>query len=886
MSEFIVETTEKTSNTTDCSNSLRSPKAVFFVSREEFYENPLELIVQQRQTETDCSPEELLCEQNWKEGKLPADLYGHVFIVGAVGYFGSLKYEGSAHVVEPVKNSQNSNIRNSLINGEGMIYRLDFHQTPNHSSPEIGKAWMATRIVKTPDHYADLALWQNGDQNEYRKKWPHEYPELEFYNFYISRASVKLGARNFLNTAFLPMKFSDGTERLLITWDVGRPYEIDPRTLGFCGPIGWNSQWHAMIPLLQDISHEIFPLTLSSAHPAFDTHTDEMFTVNASKSLRNFFWLSRLLTFDAREFADRYLKLPWLKNLFQSLVKGLIQFVTFLESLLEEFLHWFGIESANAVYLKRWQGKGTSVDEWKVLRENGRPVAIKQSLHQMGISKDYILLADSAFKLVLEDVLPTFSTKNFTIEDIEKSLRSIHEYLSYPQLPYTQIYIVPRAQLKPGVKTVKAKEVTIAPETAHFLVDYENPDGKIILHAAHTAATDPAEFLRLDDKSIYDEEVTKELRARAGMFLAPMDASRIGSWSIDVATQTCQPVFVSDAESCQNLWAISLYAWRGFQPQQFTDIYWNCWGGWQELLSDFMVEMYKEYKNRLVCVDEVIDTIKKGKPANLLRTHIERKDSAPTKLSIADIYNFPPGFLGNSPQFVPRQGTDDPTEGYIVCTVIYSDNCLANKCELWIFDAKNLKSGPCYRLSHPKLNIGVTIHTTWLSKLETPPARTDYNVRSDYQEPVQKTNSEAIKTLFEKDVYPHFKPQERKMITLISKWKLLDGCPPELVTALQKLAEHSKSEPGNLMYMVNLPVPNPLDAHGKPLSPPPSPIPLNDQKEVVFIESYQDVEALSQHLQSKSFINFLTSNIKYFCQNPQNPGYPQTETEFLSEQFS
>ncbi len=744
----------------DPPKSPRLPKAVFSVSREEFYQKPLELIVQKRRTETeskDCSPEDILSDKCWELGQLPADLHGHVFIVGAVGYFGSPKYEGSPDVVEPVKDPQNPQIRNSLINGEGMIYRLDFHQNPHNPSPEIGKAWMATRIVRTPDHYADLALWQHGDENEYKKKWPQEYPKLQFYNFFLSRASVKLGARNFLNTAFLPMKFSDGTERLLVTWDVGRPYEIDPRTLGLVGPIGWNCQWHPLIPVVQKVLEEIFPLTLSSAHPAFDTHNNEMFTVNGSKSLRNFFWISRLLSFYAREFADKYIKVLFLKKWFNRLVKGLILSVKFLEFLLEEFLDLLRIKQLDAVYLKRWKGEGTGVEEWQVLRSNGRRVKIKQSLHQMGITKDYVLLADSAFKLVLEDLLPSFNSKNLFLKDIGRYLSSIHEYLSYPQLPYTRIYIIPRDKLKQGVKTVKAKEVKIVPETAHFLVDYENPDGKIILHVAHTAATDPAEFLHLDENSYYkDEKVTEELRERAGMFVAPMDASRIGSWSIDVEKETCQSVFVSDDQCSQHLWAISLYAWQGFQPNQFTDIYFNCWGGWQELLSESIFEMYNNYEERLVSVEEVVETIKKGKPANLLRMHIDRTESSPTKLTIADIYNFPPGFLGNSPQFVPRLGTDDPTEGYIVCTVIPSDNCLANKSELWIFDAKNLKSGPSYRLSHPQLNMGVTIHTTWLSKLETPPERKDYSVRCDYQKSVEKMDSEAIKTLFEKDVYPHF----------------------------------------------------------------------------------------------------------------------------------
>jgi quinol monooxygenase YgiN len=118
------------------------------------------------------------------------------------------------------------------------------------------------------------------------------------------------------------------------------------------------------------------------------------------------------------------------------------------------------------------------------------------------------------------------------------------------------------------------------------------------------------------------------------------------------------------------------------------------------------------------------------------------------------------------------------------------------------------------------------------------------------------------------------------MITLISKWKLIKGCPPELLTALRELVAKSKSEPGNLIYLAKFPAPDPLNANGEPLSPPPPPISLKDQKEVVFIESYENLEALNQHLQGEAFSSFLASNIQYFCQKPN--GYPQTETEFLS----
>jgi Retinal pigment epithelial membrane protein len=746
VSEFTSKTTETTMNNADRTTPPRSPKAVLSVSREEFYgqdseHQPLELIVKEGMSENAC--------------QLPDDLQGHIFIIGAAGSVDSPKCQGSTYIVEPSQDGWTH-----LFNGEGIIYRLDFNETPQITNDNLtGKAWMTTRIVKTPDHYADIALHDNP---KYQQQWPQEYPLLKFRNFGITRLSVKLGTRNYLNTAWLPMKFSDGSERLCVTWDAGRPYEIDPRTLGLVGPIGWNSQWY---PITELAPKGPFPPLLSAAHPVFDTHTDEMFTVNGSKSMQTVFWIARLLTFDAKEFADRFLKLPILKWLFKKLVQGCIVILKFLIGLLE----FFGIGGSDVVYLNRWMGSGTAIEQWSVVEEHGvwpfkikRPLKIQQSLHQMGLSKDYILLSDSAFKLPFEDLLPHLNPKNPLLEDLEdKLLPVIREYLSYPELPYTRIYIIPRHQLKTGAKTVTAKRVTIAPETAHFLVEYDNSDDnsddKIVLYVAHTAASDPAEFIHGSDESYYDDpQLNQDLKTRSGMVVNGMDVSRFGRWVIDAKKAKCEsPVFISKADSQQYLWSLSIYAWKGFQPDRFTDIYWNCWGSWPELLSQFIFEMYDNYKPRWVPLKEMVDeVVKNGKPSNLIRTHIDCSSS--TQLTIEDAYDFPPGYFGNSPQFVPRSNTDDPTDGYLVCIVIHSDNLLSDKCELWVFDAKSLKSGPKYRLSHPQLNMGVTIHTTWLSKLETPPVREDYDVRKDYQDAVAQTGSEAVTTLFEEDVYPHF----------------------------------------------------------------------------------------------------------------------------------
>lgn len=100
----------------------------------------------------------------------------------------------------------------------------------------------------------------------------------------------------------------------------------------------------------------------------------------------------------------------------------------------------------------------------------------------------------------------------------------------------------------------------------------------------------------------------------------------------------------------------------------------------------------------------------------------------------------------------------------MVCVVVATDNFETNRkekqklSELWIFDAAHLSQGPLYRLNHPEFNIGPTLHTAWLSKLESPPPRMDYDVKEDYKAILDQVEPEGFRDrvldLFEQDVFP------------------------------------------------------------------------------------------------------------------------------------
>lgn len=113
------------------------------------------------------------------------------------------------------------------------------------------------------------------------------------------------------------------------------------------------------------------------------------------------------------------------------------------------------INIPNLTYLIRWDGQG-DFERWKLINPDGTPVTIQQTMHQIGVTEDYVVLMDTSLKIGLAQLI-TLKNKKF-----DKSVRKL---LDYPQLPYSTIYIVPRAALKegerPANKQSPEKEVVV-----------------------------------------------------------------------------------------------------------------------------------------------------------------------------------------------------------------------------------------------------------------------------------------------------------------------------------------------------------------------------------------------------------------------------------------
>lgn len=728
------------------SDKSRFPQAMLSVSREEF--DALQLTVKQGLTETTT--------------ELPKDLTGYVFIVGPAGSVDSPANPHSPEIVYPSKNGWNP-----LYNGDGMLYRICF---------ENGKAHFKTRIAKPLSYWADKYIYENSN-----------YANLRFRDFGIARASIALGVTSQLSVTLTPFRKNQvDPYRLLITVDMGRSYEVDPNTMEVVQPIGLIKDWKAVNPLFPT---QPFPLSMSCAHPCFDFNTGELFTINLGRSISSFLPTLRQLLYQIRIVTKPLKKsvglrkttnpldglLEWLSNLYKNILKAFLSLAKAIYQLIEK-IYKILLEIFNAfakddfVELVCWRGE-ENFDKWKVVLPNGKPIKVKQTLHQMGLTKNYIVLADTAFKIALEELL--FAEKCEFIEEIEVLVR---ELTDIPQLADTKVWIVPRKELIPGKETVTAQEVIIPREIAHYVVEYEDADG-IVIHTVHSCACDAAETIRSFDKSVYkDVEINNRLQNLIGVLVSGMDVDLIGCHVINPAKLPSSDALKSSLIERDFSWGDPVYAYREMtlkQPEKLDDIYWIFFGAWEELLPQFVWDIYKNYKHRQVPLHEVKAINQEGRASTLCRVHIERQKNAQqgleVELTTPDYYEFPAGHFANSPQFVPRQGGDgSSTDGYLICVVLSDKNDGSNNSEIWVFDAANLKNGPQYRLCSEQINIGFTIHTTWLPEVVSPP-KSDYDVREDYEPVVSeivnkclqssdantRKKGEEIRTLFD-EIYQQF----------------------------------------------------------------------------------------------------------------------------------
>jgi hypothetical protein len=313
----------------------------------------------------------------------------------------------------------------------------------------------------------------------------------------------------------------------------------------------------------------------------------------------------------------------------------------------------------------------------------------------------------------------------------------------------TVLYVVRRDDVNAAANgaEVVAQRFTIPREAPHFLVDYENPDGRLVVHLVHNNAYDASEWMRASDVR-YDSGASIESDLR-GMLATTTDNNFVGRYVIDVDGGA---LINNETQLLQHddfTWGVTLYTHEGmWMPERHEDLWWISAGFAPDTLPERVGDAYAGYPHRSVPIANL--PFADGKPCALFRSNVR-------SAQIADGYQFPRGRFASSPQLVPRYNPRSATDGYIVCTVISDDTSTASSSgdEFWIFDAANLQQGPICRLGHARLNLPFTLHTTWTPTIEARSASYKVDVRQDYAEQVAKL-SPTLQAMFERDVYPRF----------------------------------------------------------------------------------------------------------------------------------
>jgi len=524
--------------------------------------------------------------------------------------------------------------------GDGMIMRLDFRPDA------VG---LVRRNTRTPCFYADLATRDT---------------DAAFVSTGMARVSMTLGARNSLNTNFLV--FDD--DRLLLTYDGGRPWEIDTETLQPVTPMGAFDEWTSMMPTWAEwLMPWPFPLILTSAHPVREPETGEVYTINFGMGAAVLSPFTRLI---------------------------------------------------------RWDGVG-AFEDWNLVDSDGNNVEITHSGHQVAVTRDYIVVVDVSLKLEWEEALGFDATRQ--------------------QDPDTTVWVIDRADLDSRSDEVVCRRITIPRECTHYLVDYENAPGQITIHISHNCATDPSEFLSEDDiNSVTGEPVRSDM---VGFFASGTDVNALGRYVVNVESGAIVESKLLFDEDCM-IGTAALYTHKGMDVlASYENVFWTSLGFSEELRLAELDALYEDYPYRRV---EIEDLPEETRPGSIYRVY------HPT-MEIEDRYLFPAGRLPFSPQFVPREGSEHDTDGYLVVWTCSDDSETEGSTgdELWIFDAQHLEQGPIARLGHPDLDIPFSLHTAWMPSIGSRTASYQVPIRSDIGEAVSQ-QSDEIQEIFEQEVYPRF----------------------------------------------------------------------------------------------------------------------------------
>jgi carotenoid cleavage dioxygenase-like enzyme len=305
--------------------------------------------------------------------------------------------------------------------------------------------------------------------------------------------------------------------------------------------------------------------------------------------------------------------------------------------------------------------------------------SLKQYVHEVGQTRDYLILAQGAFRI---EPRQAFDGKR-----------------TLPQRPNSPLWIVNKNDLRAGVESVRCVEVVVQRELNHVFCDWEDGDGLITLFAQHTPAFDINCWLKPGDYSeLTGEPIPEQL---VGMYTSATDVCPLGRYQIDTRTgRVCDGVLQGDPN---RHWTNNLYA-KSYAPtdlRRHTHLFHLYTGHHPELVTEEAFALYAKHPYRSVPAHDIpLLTI----PGCLDLIDLER-------MRAVGGYTFKDGEAFGSPLAIPKRDMQRQNQMWVLALRL--DGPQSRLC---VFDGEALEKGPIATATHPDFKLGLPLHSAWIEE--------------------------------------------------------------------------------------------------------------------------------------------------------------------------
>ncbi len=336
----------------------------------------------------------------------------------------------------------------------------------------------------------------------------------------------------------------------------------------------------------------------------------------------------------------------------------------------------------------RYDGEGSRVRRWPV-----RDGAVPQSMHTITQTRDWLILADCAFRADPNEI--------FGIGE-----RSVTNNVDEP------VYLIRKdaVEATPLGEPVPSTAFRVGPEVMHYYARYDDTDGIEVVFE-HTPETDLAMYLRADDTDAFGRPVDP---AMAGMYNHPMHASDVS-------------LLRFDPESGRVTERASMREPDRYHSTQLSAIDWSteglgaptvhhllCSGFRPEAISQRAIDLYRDR----------LEPFPDAEMPSVLVT-LDRETLGPR-----GDWEWPLDEYPTSPTFVPRgagapirprrryAGTDPGGhDGYLVVPVLRDAGFRVD-----VFDAADVGAGPIASLRSPAgETVPFLLHAAWMPRAVAAP---------------------------------------------------------------------------------------------------------------------------------------------------------------------